>query len=53
MSHSHKTQDKSGIKKDELHVCCCRPIPCVHLDEKNEHSATYTKKRYCSFSPRY
>ena len=33
VTHSHKTQDKSLIKKNEIYMCCCRPI-----------SATYTKK---------
>ena len=44
VTHSHKSRDKSVIKKNELHMCCCRPISSVHFDEKNEHSATYTMK---------
>ena len=42
-TRSHKTHDKSGIKKDELHRCCCRPISCVNFDEKWTLCATYTK----------
>ena len=34
MTHSHKTQDKSLIKKNEIYMCCCRPISSVNFDEK-------------------
>ena len=34
MTHSHKTQDKSFIKKNEIYMCCCRPISSVNFDEK-------------------
>ena len=27
-----KTHDKLGIKQDELHMCCCRPMPRVYFD---------------------
>ena len=43
VTHSHKTQDKSVIKKNELPMCCGRPISSVHFDEKM-NTATYTKK---------
>ena len=31
--HSHKTQDKSLIKKNELYMCCCGPISSGNFDE--------------------
>ena len=33
MTHSHKTQDKSLIKKNEIYMCCCRPISSVNFDK--------------------
>ena len=32
VTHYHETHDKLGIKKDELHMCCCRPTPRVYFD---------------------
>ena len=52
MTHSHKTQDKSLIKKIKIYMCCCRPISGVNFDEKITLCDLY-KKRYCSFSIRY
>ena len=34
VTHSHKTQDKSFIKKNEIYMCCCGPISSVNFDEK-------------------
>ena len=34
VTHSHKTQDKSLKKKNEIAMCCCRPISSVNFDEK-------------------
>ena len=34
VTHSHKTQDRSVIKKNELFMCFCRSISNVYFDEK-------------------
>ena len=52
VTHSHKTQDKSLIKKIEIYMCCCRPISGVNFDEKLTLCDLY-KKRYCCLSIRY
>ena len=52
VTHSHKTQDKSLIKKNEIAMCCCRPISSVNFDEKI-NTLRLIQKRYCSFSVRY
>ena len=34
MTHSHKTQDKSLIKKNEIYMSCCRPISSVNQAQR-------------------
>ena len=48
MTHSHKTQDKSLIKKNEIYMCCCRLISSVNFDEII-NTATNTKKKILQF----
>ena len=52
MTHSHKTQDKSLIKKNEIYMCCCRGISSVNCDEKI-NTLRLLQKRYCSFCVGY
>ena len=49
VTRSHKTHDKSGIKKYELHICVVVDQYPVFILMKR----LIYKKRYCSFSPGY